>query len=161
MADAKKYSVELWHYASPYYDPQKAHEYYLRRRQLKGRVSQRQIYGHEINPQTTTTNEIKDKLVRPSSEIKSAKKVGAAFVKRYDGRDTWNSQIIRMERHKTQMNNRIATLRGIIHGMNPEERKNHADAVQERISRLQRFNQAERERLTSAYGIMGKTPINK
>ena len=27
----------LRHYASPYYDPQKAHEYYMRTRELKGR----------------------------------------------------------------------------------------------------------------------------
>lgn len=27
----------LRHYASPYYDPEKAHEYYMRTRELKGR----------------------------------------------------------------------------------------------------------------------------
>ena len=27
----------LQHYASPYYDPVKAHEYYMRTRELKGR----------------------------------------------------------------------------------------------------------------------------
>ena len=30
---------DLQHYASPYYDPQKAHEYYMRTRELKGRRS--------------------------------------------------------------------------------------------------------------------------
>lgn len=30
---------EIYHYASKYYDPVKAHEYYMRRRVLKGRVS--------------------------------------------------------------------------------------------------------------------------
>ena len=29
--------IDLWHYASKYYDPQKAREYYLRTRELKGR----------------------------------------------------------------------------------------------------------------------------
>ena len=29
----------LIHYASPYYDPQKAHEYYMKNRELKGRKS--------------------------------------------------------------------------------------------------------------------------
>ena len=28
----------LQHYASPYYDPVKAHEYYMRTRELKGRI---------------------------------------------------------------------------------------------------------------------------
>lgn len=30
---------EIYHYASKYYDPVKAHEYYMQRRELKGRVS--------------------------------------------------------------------------------------------------------------------------
>ena len=30
---------EIYHYASKYYDPVKAHEYYMRRRVLKGRAS--------------------------------------------------------------------------------------------------------------------------
>lgn len=34
--DESKVAV-LRHYASPYYDPQKAHEYYMRTRELKGR----------------------------------------------------------------------------------------------------------------------------
>lgn len=34
--DEPKIAV-LRHYASPYYDPQKAHEYYMRTRELKGR----------------------------------------------------------------------------------------------------------------------------
>lgn len=29
----------LIHYASPYYDPVKAHEYYMKNRELKGRTS--------------------------------------------------------------------------------------------------------------------------
>lgn len=35
MAEAKM--AVLQHYASPYYDPEKAHEYYMRTRELKGR----------------------------------------------------------------------------------------------------------------------------
>lgn len=38
MARSQKTAV-LIHYASPYYDPQKAHEYYMRTRELKGRRS--------------------------------------------------------------------------------------------------------------------------
>ena len=34
--DEPKVAV-LRHYASPYYDPQKAHEYYMRTRELNGR----------------------------------------------------------------------------------------------------------------------------
>lgn len=35
MSDIKV--AQLIHHASPYYDPVKAHEYYMRTRQLKGR----------------------------------------------------------------------------------------------------------------------------
>ena len=37
LAHAEEDSGELAHYASPYYDPVKAHEYYMKTRELKGR----------------------------------------------------------------------------------------------------------------------------
>ena len=44
--DEHKVAV-LRHYASPYYDPQKAHEYYMRTRELKGRRSEERRVGKE------------------------------------------------------------------------------------------------------------------
>ena len=41
--DEPKVAV-LRHYASPYYDPQKAHEYYMRTRELKGRSTTCLLY---------------------------------------------------------------------------------------------------------------------
>ena len=47
--DEPKVAV-LRHYASPYYDPQKAHEYYTRTRELKGRSTTSVSYTHLTLP---------------------------------------------------------------------------------------------------------------
>ncbi len=49
----------LQHYASPYYDPQKAHEYYMRTRELKGRRSATKLSDEGKKVWSYTKNEIK------------------------------------------------------------------------------------------------------
>ena len=49
----------LQHYASPYYDPQKAHEYYMRTRELKGRRSATKLSDEGKKAWSYTKNEIK------------------------------------------------------------------------------------------------------
>ena len=48
----------LQHYASPYYDPVKAHEYYMRTRELKGRRSTMKLNDEGKNVWAYTKNEI-------------------------------------------------------------------------------------------------------
>ena len=63
FADA--FGVELSHYASPYYDPVKAHEYYMAHRELKGRqASKLNDEGKEIWSETkeNITSEKKEKV---------------------------------------------------------------------------------------------------
>ena len=43
---------EIYHYASKYYDPVKAHEYYMQRRVLKGRVT-----GAKSTPSTNVSRQ--------------------------------------------------------------------------------------------------------
>lgn len=49
----------LQHYASPYYDPVKAHEYYMRTRELKGRRSVQKLSDEGKKVWAYTKNEIK------------------------------------------------------------------------------------------------------
>lgn len=44
------------HYASPYYDPEKAHEYYMKNRKLKGRSSS----GSDTTSNTRSTSKLND-----------------------------------------------------------------------------------------------------
>lgn len=48
----------LQHYASPYYDPVKAHEYYMRTRELKGRRSTTKLNDEGKKVWAYTKNEI-------------------------------------------------------------------------------------------------------
>lgn len=47
------------HYASPYYDPVKAHEYYMKTRELKGRRSVQKLSDEGKKVWAYTKNEIK------------------------------------------------------------------------------------------------------
>ena len=51
----------LQHYASPYYDPVKAHEYYMRTRELKGRRSATKLNDEGKKVWAYTKNEISSK----------------------------------------------------------------------------------------------------
>ena len=50
----------LQHYASPYYDPVKAHEYYMKNRELKERRSVRKLSDEGKKVWSYTKNEIKN-----------------------------------------------------------------------------------------------------
>lgn len=45
--------IDLWHYASKYYDPVKAREYYLRTRELKGRQGKQEKLSKESRQRQT------------------------------------------------------------------------------------------------------------
>lgn len=51
--------TEILHYASPYYDPVKAHEYYMRTRELKGRRSTSNLDDEGKKIWSYTKNQIK------------------------------------------------------------------------------------------------------
>ena len=52
-------TANLQHYASPYYDPVKAHEYYMQNRELKERRSVRKLSDEGKKVWAYTKNEIK------------------------------------------------------------------------------------------------------
>lgn len=63
----------LQHYASPYYDPVKAHEYYMKNRELKERRSVRKLSDEGKKVWSYTKNEIKNEKktkVEAEQEIK-------------------------------------------------------------------------------------------
>lgn len=69
MVPGAKEAVVI-HYASPYYDPVKAHEYYMRTRELKGRRSATQLNDEGKKVWSYTKNSIKD---NKSSEVDEEK----------------------------------------------------------------------------------------
>ena len=64
----------LQHYASPYYDPVKAHEYYMRTRELKGRRSTTKLNDEGKKVWAYTKNEISGKKKEKVKEEQKKRK---------------------------------------------------------------------------------------
>ena len=96
-------------YASKYYDPQKAHEYYLKHRQLKGK-----------NSRTSTKG------------LNEAGKVAAKEVK--EGIKAEQKEFF--NKIKETVNNAIKRLREELKGMSKEERKARKEEFKEKIAQL-------------------------
>ena len=74
---------DLQHYASPYYDPQKAHEYYMRTRELKGRRSATKLSDEGKKVWSYTKNEIKaEKKAKVEEEQEKRKQTITALRER-------------------------------------------------------------------------------
>lgn len=67
----------LAHYASEYYDPQKAHEYYLRNRELKGKQSTKGLSDAQKEGLSYAKNQI---ATRQKADLKSASEAHAQAV---------------------------------------------------------------------------------
>jgi len=64
----------LQHYASPYYDPVKTHEYYMRTRELKGRRSTTKLNDEGKKVWAYTKNEISGKKKEKVKEEQEKRK---------------------------------------------------------------------------------------
>ena len=118
-------SDELTHYASKYYDPVKAHEYYMRTRKLKGRQT--------AAPQTAK-EQIKSEL-----EEKQAEKAETAA-------NEFNTKKAAIQRD-------IATLRAKYMGMNKEERAANKMRTKREIDSLRKQIRQERIRIGNQLGL--------
>jgi hypothetical protein len=131
------------HYASPYYDPVKAHEYYERTKELKGRRSTASLNEEG----KSVASYVKEQL---DSERKS--KVDAS-------KEKTDSQIERLREQKRQrikdhreaMQSKIDGLRDTLKNMEPEEKAAAREHIQGVIDGLREDNAAERERLSEEF----------
>lgn len=133
----------LKHYASKYYDPVKAHEYYEAHKKLKSRTSTAGLNeeGRKVASyvRTQITNEKKQRLETNANNRKS---------------QIESRRLIRdreIENHKTQMTQKIDSLRARLKGMSKEDRARNRDAIQSQIATLRDENRAKREELSSQY----------
>ena len=105
-------------YSSQYYDPQKAHEYYEKHKQLKGRNTRTSTAG------LNEAGKIASKQVREA--IKEERKA-------------YNEKI------KEEMKGKIEQLRNMLKGMSKEERKRRREEIMGKIKGLREENKAKRE----------------
>lgn len=134
---------EIKHYASPYYDPVKAHEYYLKTRKLKSRRS------------TAKLNEEGKNAAKYVREQLNAERRHKAESHRKSTNSTIDSlreqKKFFVEVHKNAMQRKIDSLRQKLKGMSKEEKARNKEQIYEQIDSLREDNKQERQRLQEAF----------
>lgn len=134
---------ELQHYASPCYDPVKAHEYYLKTRELKGRRStaklneEGKIAARYVREQLS--NERKQKV--ESHREQTMSKIDSL-------RERKNAKI---ESHKNAMRAKIDNLRQMLKGMGKAEKARNKERIYSLIGSLREENKEMRRQLSEDF----------
>lgn len=135
----KEKDDELKHYASPYYDPVKAHEYYMRTRQLKGRKSTARLNdaGKEA------AQYVKEQLrTERNQKVDAHKATTDSNIESL--RERKNTVV---ESHKAVMRAKIDRLKSKLKNMSKSEKKRNKERIQGQITSLREDNKAERKAL--------------
>lgn len=136
---------EILHYASPYYDPVKAHEYYMKHRELKGHNStaglndEGKAAASYVKEQLTTERKAKVEANKEDTTNQIDKL-----------REQKKSNI---EAYKAAMQSQIDRLKAKLSSMSSADKQKNRD----RISALREQNAAERERLNAEFQAQSKT----
>lgn len=141
--DAEEDDEELKHYASPYYDLVKAHEYYLKNRELKGRRSTAGLNDEGKNAaryvKEQLTSERKQKVEAHKQETNST----------IDSlREQKKSAV---EAHKNAMQAKIDRLRAKLKGMSKEDKARNKERIYGQIDSLREDNKQVRQQLQEAF----------
>ena len=147
----------LKHYASPYYDPVKAHEYYMKNRELKGENSRKSTAG--LNDEgKAVARYVKNQLdTERKSKIDAHNNQTQAQidVKKNNMDSTINAKkknmIASIESHKTQTKEKIEKLREELKGMSMDDWNKYAERIQSEIAKLRESNDTIRAKLQAEY----------
>ena len=147
----------LKHYASPYYDPVKAHEYYMKNRELKGENSRKSTAG--LNDEgKAVARYIKNQLdTERKSKVDAHNNQTQAQidVKKNNMDSTINAKKKNMtasiESHKIQTKEKIEKLREELKGMSMDDWNKHAEHIQSEIAKLRESNDTIRAKLQAEY----------
>ena len=153
-----EFSSYIQHYASKYYDPVYAHEYYEKHKKLKGRnhLSEK---GKEVADYVTKKiNEERDKEIsssksKTSRSLESAKNKHSSTVE--SSRNTRDRNIEAkknatkqaVENHKAQMDNQIQQLRDQLATWGKSGLKGKSKEVRQKIARLREENNEAKAKL--------------
>lgn len=159
--DELEASLGLKHYASPYYDPVKAHEYYMRTRELKGRKSTKGLNDEGKNAakyikeqlNAERDSKIEKHKTGTQGQVEGVRNTAKNRVQtiRNSTTNTINAKRDQMKReveaHKTQTQGKIDQLREKLKGMSAEDKERMSDSIQNEIARLREGNTAKRQEL--------------
>lgn len=117
-------------YASKYYDPQKAHEYYEKHKKLKGRTSTAGLN----DAGKVAAKEVKEHIMEEKkAQIEALKE----------------QMQERINTAKEQMQDKIDALKDQLAGMSKEERKAKREEIMAQIAGLRKDNKSLREKVRS------------
>lgn len=133
----------LQHYASPYYDPQKAHEYYEQHKKLKGRKSSTSL--------TDTGKEAAGYVKSQIDEEKNAKLEAEQQRHEKAMQVLSDAQSRNMEQHRTIMNQRITSLRNMLKRMPEAQKASEAPKIKALIYKLREDNDKKRADIKAKY----------
>lgn len=144
----------LEHYASPYYDPVKAHEYYMRTRKLKGRSSTSGLNEEGRKVAKYVRNQLNEERKRKvedsenqrDSEIENVRERTSAEIEKLR-----NETDAASEAYRIQTQGKIDSLREKLEGMSSLLKKLNAEKIGKQIEDLLIANQNERARLENEY----------
>lgn len=126
------------HYASKYYDPVKAHEYYMRTRQLKGRDTQ----GKTLNDEGKKAKTYITKKVREERDSVLKKEQSNQNQKIYSS--------------SVEMSNQISQLRLQMKQLTPEKKKTLGKQIQRKIAGLREDNARAKADFQKKYSEFAK-----
>lgn len=142
-AELEEDDNEIKHYASPYYDPVKAHEYYLKNRELKGRRSTAKLNDEGKN----AARYVKEQLsTERKQKVETHKEQTNSTIDSL--REHKNAQV---EAHKNAMQVKIDNLRQKLKGMSKEEKARNKERIYGQIDSLRADNKAQRQRLAESF----------
>lgn len=140
---------EILHYASPYYDPVKAHEYYIKNRELKGRTSTAGLNDEG----KVAARYVKEQLMTErKSKVEANKENTTNQIDQL--REQKRSNIAA---HKAAMQRQIDQLKAKLSSMSSADKQKNRARIASSISALREQNAAERERLNAAFQAQSKS----
>lgn len=121
-------------YASKYYDPVKAHEYYMKNRELKGYENR---YGGSRGDGTSAASNGGKQIVSKTEEQKKA-----------ESTKTHNKNLSeQIKKKQNSTKEQINSLREQLRNMSKEDKKANRQAIQEQINALREASQDEIQRM--------------
>lgn len=144
----------VMHYASPYYDPVKAHEYYEAHKQLKGRHSTKGFTDEGREAASYVKKNLKNKRdieilkskVRRDTNIKRSSNSAKRTIEnlREQAKST-------RESYKNQTQSKIDQLREDLKSLSAEDKKGPAgEAIRNKVASLRASNAERREQISAA-----------
>lgn len=140
---------EILHYASPYYDPVKAHEYYIKHRELKGRASTAGLNDEG----KAAASYVKEQLTTErTSKVEANKEDTTNQIDKLREQKKSNLEV-----HKAAMQSQIDRLKAKLRSMSSADKQKNRDRIAANISVLREQNAAERERLNAEFQAQSKS----